>query len=177
MFQFAQRIAEAANRVAAHRSGCDAPFQERFVRTRNCFVVIVIGSSADAGEPAAVDRRNFVDRRAAAAPFAIENARVVVGETQSFQRCFHMTADDSAAIRGAHAARVLVSAARRNELREESSRRKAPNQRKVRESGPLSPAREPRALPGTVRSRFISSSCASHRTCASIRSLRRSPPQ
>src|SRR5439155_7440045 len=37
-----------------------------------------------------VDRRNFVKRRAGAAPFAIENTRVVVGETQFFQRCFHM---------------------------------------------------------------------------------------
>src|SRR6478672_8369351 len=71
------------------------------MRTRNCFVVIIIGSGADARESAAVDRRNFVDRRPAAAPFAIEHASVVVRETQSFQRCFHvsMVGTDRRAVR------------------------------------------------------------------------------
>ena len=58
------------------------------MRARNCLVVIVVGSGADAGEPSPVDRRNFVDLGAAAAPFAIEHARVVVSETQFFERCF-----------------------------------------------------------------------------------------
>ena len=90
MFQFTQRVAEAANRLAAHRSGCDAPFQKGLMRAIDRFLVIVGGSGADAGESPPVDGRNFVKRRAAAAPFAIEHAGVVVGETQFFQRCFHL---------------------------------------------------------------------------------------
>src|SRR4029077_4143222 len=89
MFQFTQRVAEAANRLAAHRAGCDAPFEKGFVRTRNRFVVIVVGSGTNAGESPTVDRRNFVNHRAAAATFTIEHAGVAVCETQLFQRCFH----------------------------------------------------------------------------------------
>src|SRR4029077_8223000 len=85
----AQRVAEAPNRLAAHRSGGDAPFQKGFVRARNCSVVIVGGSGPDAGESPPVDRRNLVKHRTTAVPFAIENTDVVVGETQFFERCFH----------------------------------------------------------------------------------------
>src|SRR5436309_15320691 len=89
-----------------------------------------------------------------------------------------MSTSGSAEIRVAHAARVLVSAARRNELREESSRRKALVQRKVREGGPPSPAREPRALPRTTDPPpFISISCACYNICASTPSLHQSLPR
>src|SRR5262245_14191511 len=90
MFQFTQRVAEATHRVAAHRSGCDAPFQKSFVRTRNRFIVIVVASRPDACQSASINRRNLVDLRATTAPFAIEHAGVVVGETEFFERCFHI---------------------------------------------------------------------------------------
>src|SRR5207244_10205809 len=89
VFQFAQRVAEAANGLAAHRSGCDAPFQKGFVRARNRFVVIVVGSGLDAGESPPVDGRNFVDLRAAAAPFAIEYPGVVVAKPEFIENRLH----------------------------------------------------------------------------------------
>src|SRR5258707_11936703 len=60
MFQFTQCIAEAANGLAAHRSGCDAPFHKGFVRARNCFLVIVARSDAAPGELATLGLRIFV---------------------------------------------------------------------------------------------------------------------
>src|SRR5262249_18235756 len=74
----------------AYRSRCDAPFQKGFARARKRFLVIVGRSGADTGDSAPIDRRNFLNRRAAAAPFAIKDAGVVVGETQFFERCFHV---------------------------------------------------------------------------------------
>src|SRR6516225_12121224 len=89
MFKFTQRIAQTADCFAAHWSGCDAPLHKSFMRTRNRFVVIVVRSGTDAGKPPPVDRRNFLNCNATAAPFAIEHAGVVVGETKFFERCFH----------------------------------------------------------------------------------------
>ena len=42
MFQFAQRVTQTANRLAAHRRRCHAPFRKRFLRARDCLVVIVV---------------------------------------------------------------------------------------------------------------------------------------
>src|SRR4029434_227215 len=89
MFQFTQRVTEAANRLAAHRSGCDAPFQKGFVRERDRFAVIVVGGGVHAAEPLPVDRRNFVNPSAAAAPLAIEHASVYVRETKFIEERLH----------------------------------------------------------------------------------------
>ena len=40
MFQFAQRIAQAANSFTAHRSRRDTPLQKRFLRARDRSIVI-----------------------------------------------------------------------------------------------------------------------------------------
>src|SRR5207237_6360220 len=114
---------------------------------RNRFAVIAVRGCADAGETPAVNRRNLVYLWAAAAPFAIEHAGVLLCKPQFFERSFHGCIDRSAVIWGAHAARVLVSAARRNEFREKLRRRKEVIRKQVREHGPPSPAPEPRALP------------------------------
>src|SRR5205809_324707 len=90
MFRLAQCVTETTNRLAADRPGRDAPFQKCFVRAGDRTVVIFIGCCAHAGESSPVDRRNFVDLRAAAPPFTVEHAGVLVRKPQFFERCFHV---------------------------------------------------------------------------------------
>src|SRR5215475_16198348 len=59
---------------------------------RNCFLIIVGRSGADAGESPPINRRKFVKRSAAAVTFAVEHTGVFVGESQFFQRCLHFSA-------------------------------------------------------------------------------------
>src|SRR5882762_4203504 len=81
LFEIAQRVTKTANGLTAHRTRSRPPFQERFVRTRNRLIVIVIRCSTHAGDPASINRRNLVDLRAPSAPFAIEDAVAYVSKT------------------------------------------------------------------------------------------------
>src|SRR5580765_1335070 len=157
MFELTQRVAEATNRLAAHRPGCDAPFQKGFVCARNRFAVIVVGSGANASEPPPVDRRNFVNHRATAAPFAIEHASVVVGETQFFQRCFHKRCVTQASC-----------------LYSSSGDPARPPKSRLRSLHDLSGWKPELRWLLLCRLGFI---CGSGRTCASIPSLHQSLPQ
>ena len=52
------------------------------MRARDRLVVIIGGSSAHAGQFLAIDRRDFVNLRAASAPFAVKDASVFVSQTE-----------------------------------------------------------------------------------------------
>src|SRR6202040_640642 len=84
MFQFAERVAETANGVAADWSGCSSPFFERFLRSRNRRLVILVRSGADAGQPTAINRRDLVDLRAAPTPVTGENTCVFLCDPKFF---------------------------------------------------------------------------------------------
>src|SRR5439155_10540731 len=56
VFQFAQRVAETANGLAAHRSGRDAPFRKRFLRACDRLLVILVRSCPYACDSTSIDR-------------------------------------------------------------------------------------------------------------------------
>ena len=64
-------------RAIAMRWRCP-PLQKRLVRTRDRSVVIIGRRSPNARQLLSVDRRDLVNFYAAVAPFAIENAGVVI---------------------------------------------------------------------------------------------------
>src|SRR4030095_5397261 len=89
VFQFAQGVAKTANGLAAHWPGRDAPFKKRFLRSCNCLVVIFVRSRAHAGESLSINRRDFVDLGATSAPFAAEDAGIVIGQAEFIKNCLH----------------------------------------------------------------------------------------
>ena len=78
MFQLAQRISEAANSIATDRAGRSSPFFERFLRTRDRCLVILVRGGANTCQPPAIDRRDLVNfcATAAAGPITGENTGV-----------------------------------------------------------------------------------------------------
>ena len=88
---FSSRSALPRRRTVSPRTGPGrgTPFQKRFMRTCNRLVVIVVRCGAHTGDSTAINRRNLVDLRAAAAPFAIEDAIVYISETKLFENRLH----------------------------------------------------------------------------------------
>src|SRR5438552_2539545 len=86
MFQLAQPISESANGVAADGARCSSPFFERFLRTRDRGLVIVVRGGANTCQPPAIDRRDLVDLRATAAagPITGKNTGIVVNDAELF---------------------------------------------------------------------------------------------
>src|SRR5260370_10285212 len=68
MFQLAQRISESANGIATDRAGRSSPFFERFLRTRDRGLVILVGGGANTRQPPAIDRRDLAVLRAPPPP-------------------------------------------------------------------------------------------------------------
>src|ERR1700692_721632 len=89
MFQLAQRISETANRIATDRAGSSPPFFERFLRAGDGGLVILVRSGANTGQPPAVDRRDFVNLRAAASPFTGENTGIILAQCEFLEDRLH----------------------------------------------------------------------------------------
>jgi len=98
MFEFTQRVARRRTVSARIGRGCDAPFHKGFVRARKLLLVVVGSSGADAGEspPSIGEILSNVGPPPRHSP---STRRVVVGETQFFQRCFHMKRLKGSALR------------------------------------------------------------------------------
>src|SRR5262249_17019180 len=116
MFEFPQGVTQTTNCVSPNWARRYAPFQKCFLRARDRFVVIVVGSRADAGQSSPVDRRNLFDLRAAPAPFAVKNAGVFVREPQFFQNCFHKK-DGAVILSGAKNLRSFLRVSKRGHTR------------------------------------------------------------
>src|SRR5262245_43896173 len=89
-FQFAQCVPKTANSFTAYWARSRTPFQERFMRTRNRLVVILVRSGTHTGDSASIDWRNLIDLCTATAPFAIEDTIVYVSKTKLFENCLHI---------------------------------------------------------------------------------------
>src|SRR5437667_2045499 len=116
MFQLAERISETANSIATDRAGRSSPFFERFLRTRDRGLVILVGGGANTCQPPAIDRRDLVDLRATAAagPITGENTGVFLSNPKLFQRRCHRWIGRSA---NASAARTDVKQMRLRRLK------------------------------------------------------------
>src|SRR5437762_2916694 len=89
VFHFAQSVAEAANGFATDGSRRSAPFQKRFLRARNCRVVVIARSSLHGGEFPTINWRDFVDLAAAATPFPAKDARIFPGDAEFLENGLH----------------------------------------------------------------------------------------
>src|SRR5438105_8872744 len=89
VFQFAERVSQTANSVAANGPGSLSPFLKSFLRARNRRFVIVVRRRANAGELCSINRRDLVDLRAAAAPLAVEDAGIFLAEREFFEHRLH----------------------------------------------------------------------------------------
>ena len=81
-FQLAQSVAELPYRFAADRPRRDSPFFESLLRPRDRLIVFGVRRGPDARQEFAVDRRKFFNDRAAAEPFAGEDAGIFVGDSE-----------------------------------------------------------------------------------------------
>ncbi len=82
VFQFAQRISQTPDGVAANWPWRNAPFQKRFLCARDRLVVIISRRGANARQFLSINGRDFVDLRAATTPLTVKDAGVVVGEPE-----------------------------------------------------------------------------------------------
>jgi hypothetical protein len=88
-FRLAERIAELPHGFTANRTRCGAPFRECFLRASDRTIIIFLGRRPHARQQFAVDRRELLDDRTAATPFAIECAGVLSGDAEPFQNLLH----------------------------------------------------------------------------------------
>ena len=80
VFKLAKCISQTPNGIAADRPGGDSPLQKRFLSARDCLVIIIRRRGANARQFLSINGRDFVDLRAAAAPFAVKHAGDSLGE-------------------------------------------------------------------------------------------------
>ena len=85
----AQGIAELADGLPANRGGRGPPLQERLLRAVDSGLVVALAGFAHAGDDIAVDGRDRIHNRPAAAPASVKHAGVHGADAKFFKPGFH----------------------------------------------------------------------------------------